>query len=67
MTMAKVRAKIAARKVKAICKRNPERVEQALRAPNWREPKESVSGVCLPQVAIFNARFREKSEVISAR
>lgn len=41
MTMAKVRAKIAARKVQAIGKRNTKRVEQALRAPNWRGPKET--------------------------
>ncbi|AYN25736.1 hypothetical protein D8682_01290 [Buttiauxella sp. 3AFRM03] len=43
-----------------------ERVEQALRAPNWREPKEESGGACLPQVAIFSAGHR-KSENITAR
>ncbi|RKQ38363.1 transcriptional regulator [Enterobacter sp. R1(2018)] len=43
------------------------RVEQALRAPNWREPKEDASGsICIPQVAIFQAGHR-KSENITAR
>lgn len=42
------------------------RVEQALRAPNWREPKEESGGACLPQVAIFSAGHR-KSENITAR
>lgn len=42
------------------------RVEQALRAPNWREPKEESGGACLPQVAIFSAGYR-KSENITAR
>ena len=66
MTMARVRAKIAARKVQTIGKRNTKRVEQALRAPNWREPKEESGGACLPQVAIFSTGYR-KSETITAR
>ena len=35
-----------------------ERVEQALRAPNWREPKEESGGACLPQVALYAAGNR---------
>ncbi|TDN54946.1 hypothetical protein EC843_1011005 [Buttiauxella sp. JUb87] len=42
------------------------RVELALRAPNWREPKGESGGACLPQVAIFSAGFR-KSENLTAR
>ena len=42
------------------------RVEQALLAPNWREPKEESGGACLPQVAIFSAGYR-KSESVTAR
>lgn len=42
------------------------RVEQALRAPNWREPKEESGGACLPQVAMYSAGHR-KSENITAR
>ena len=34
------------------------RVEQALRAPNWREPKEESGGACLPQVALYAAGNR---------
>ncbi|MGB7801393.1 hypothetical protein [Buttiauxella sp.] len=34
------------------------RVEQALRAPSWREPKEESSGACLPQVALYAAGNR---------
>lgn len=34
------------------------RVEQALRAPNWREPKEESGGSCLPQVALYAAGNR---------
>lgn len=41
-------------------------VNKALRAPNWREPKEESGGACLPQVAIFSAGHR-KSENITAR
>lgn len=36
-----------------------DRVVQALRAPNWRQPKEEVTGsICIPQVAIYNAGHR---------
>ena len=34
------------------------RVEQALRAPNWRDPKEESGGACLPQVALYAAGNR---------
>lgn len=34
------------------------RVEQSLRAPNWREPKEESGGACLPQVALYAAGNR---------
>ena len=61
--MAKRRAEsCSSEKVDAVS----ERVEQALRAPNWREPKEESGGACLPQVAIFSAGHR-KSENITAR
>lgn len=42
------------------------RVEQALRAPNWREPKEETGSVCLPQVGMFAAGYRN-SENLTAR
>lgn len=35
-----------------------ERVEQALRAPNWREPRAESGGACLPQVALYAAGNR---------
>lgn len=35
-----------------------DRVQQALRAPNWREPKEVSGGACLPQVALYSAGHR---------
>lgn len=63
MTMAKVRAKIAARKVQAIGKRNTKRVDQALRAPNWREPKEDMGSACLSQVALYAAGHRKTINV----
>ena len=34
------------------------RVEQALRAPNWREPKEDNGSACLSQVALYAAGNR---------
>lgn len=43
-----------------------ERSCKALSLPALRQPKESVSGVCLPQVAIYSAGFRN-SENITAR
>jgi hypothetical protein len=42
------------------------KVQQALRAPNWREPKEVSGSACLPQVGLFAAGHR-KSENITAR
>lgn len=38
-----------------VCKN---RVELALRAPNWREPKEESGGACLLQVALYAAGNR---------
>lgn len=52
---AKRAAEREAKNVVAGCR---DRVQQALRSPNWREPKEAVSGVCLPQVAIYSAGHR---------
>lgn len=43
-----------------------DRVEQALHAPNWREPKEVSGSACLPQVGLFAAGHR-KSENLTAR
>ncbi|NIY47306.1 hypothetical protein E2L00_07100 [Cedecea colo] len=35
-----------------------DRVQQALRAPNWRESKEDTGSACLPQVALYSAGHR---------
>lgn len=40
-----------------------DRVQQALRAPNWRQPKEETGSACLPQVAIYSAGHRKSNEV----
>lgn len=40
-----------------------ERVEQALRAPNWREPKEDNGSACLSQVALYAAGHRKTNNV----
>lgn len=43
------------------------RVEQALRGPNWRiQPDQNEGAGCLPEVAIFAAGHR-KSESVTAR
>nr|WP_314424837.1 hypothetical protein [uncultured Erwinia sp.] len=43
------------------------RVEQALRAPNWRILPDTVDGaMCLPDVALYAAGHR-KSESVTAR
>jgi hypothetical protein len=34
------------------------KVQQALLAPNWREPKEVSGSACLPQVALYAAGNR---------
>lgn len=39
------------------------RVEQALRAPNWREPKEANGSACLSQVALYAAGHRKTINV----
>ena len=39
------------------------RVEQALRAPNWREPKEDNGSACLSQVALYAAGHRKTINV----
>lgn len=39
------------------------RVEQALRAPNWREPKEDTGSACLSQVALYAAGHRKTINV----
>lgn len=43
-----------------------DRVEQALRAPNWRIQEVENGARCLPEVAIFAAGHR-KSESVTAR
>ena len=69
MTMAKVRAKVAARKIQAISGRKTEdRTVKALSLPTpvVRGEKEVTSSYCLPQVAIFAAGHR-KSGSVTAR
>lgn len=69
MTMAKVRAKVAARKIQAISGRKAEdRTVKALSLPTpvVRSEEEVTGSYCLPQVAIFAAGHR-KSENITAR
>ena len=69
MTMAKVRAKVAARKIQAISGRKAEdRTVKALSLPTpvVRGEYEVTGSYCLPQVAIFAAGHR-KSENITAR
>ncbi|EPC06797.1 hypothetical protein HMPREF0864_04805 [Enterobacteriaceae bacterium 9_2_54FAA] len=69
MTMAKVRAKVAARKIQAIAGRKAEdRTVKALSLPTpvIRGEEEVTGSCCLPQVAIFAAGHR-KSENVTAR
>ncbi|WP_279204551.1 transcriptional regulator [Obesumbacterium proteus] len=69
MTMAKVRAKVAARKIQAIAGRKAEdRTVKALSLPTpvVRGEEEVTGSCCLPQVAIFAAGHR-KSESVTAR
>lgn len=39
------------------------RVDQALRSPNWREPKEETGSACLSQVALYAAGHRKTINV----
>lgn len=69
MTMAKVRAKVAARKIQAIAGRKAEdRTVKALSLPTpvVRGEEEVTGSYCLPEVAIFAAGHR-KSENVTAR
>lgn len=69
MTMAKVRAKVAARKIQAIAGRKAEdRTVKALSLPTpvVRGEDEVTGSCCLPEVAIFAAGHR-KSESVTAR
>lgn len=59
MTMAKVRAKVAASKVQSICKRKAKsRIERALASPSLRDGHES-GAVCLADVALYQAGHRK--------
>lgn len=61
MTMAKVRAKVAARKIQAIAGRKAEdRTVKALSLPTpiVRGEEEVTSSYCLPQVALYAAGHR---------
>lgn len=43
------------------------RVEQALRAPNWRNKPDDSGAICIPEVAQFAAGHRKKTDSITAR
>ncbi|GAA0472089.1 hypothetical protein GCM10009413_05080 [Tatumella punctata] len=58
------RAKRAAEREKKFTFNHVDRVERALKAPNWRNRPELVSQ-CMPDVAIYSAGHRTKGDRIT--